>query len=263
MSVRPARSTRLRVAFSALFALAMVAATAAAEAQMLISPQRFENLVELCGSDDDAKGAACTSYIIGVLDGRALSDIETGQRTLCYPEGSTDIGAIVETIVTKLHDENLRADLDPDLRTAPASVPVSVIASENFRCPNAAARLELRGARYETGVGLTEMTVPRTNDKVYVAAEPLLTNQDVLSAQAKTAADGPFVEVTLSGVGARLMRAWTATNIGQPLSIIVDGKLVEAPIIRETFTEGTIRITGAFTPGEAEALARRLVPGSG
>ena len=74
-----------------------------AERATLISNVRFDELVGWCEDADAAKRSACSSYVLGVLDGRAVVDVEIGRRVLCYPDG-TDLSAVVETIVAELKD---------------------------------------------------------------------------------------------------------------------------------------------------------------
>ena len=231
-----------------------------AERATLISNVRFDELVGWCEDADAAKRSACSSYVLGVIDGRAVVDVEIGRRVLCYPDG-TDLSVVVETIVAELKD-GFRSDISPEQRMAPAAIPVQSIAQKHYACPPATTRLELRPASYDPAGSLSEMKVPGTGESIYVATEALLTNADVHSAQAVAGTDEPYVSVTLTFVGARLLRTWSAMNVGRPLAILVDGELVSAPIIREPLTGQEVSITGRFTPEAAEALARTIVAGS-
>ena len=62
--------------------------------------------------------------------------------------------------------------------------------------------------------------------------------------------------------GAEKMRAATASNIGKPMAILLDGQVVMAPVVRSPIG-GSAVITGKFTKAEAERMAERIVKGNG
>lgn len=66
------------------------------------------------------------------------------------------------------------------------------------------------------------------------------------------------IDVQFSDVGAELFAAVTRENLNQRLAIVVDGKVVSAPVIRSEITGGKAQISGNFTAAEAEALAARI-----
>ena len=138
-----------------------------AERATLISNVRFDELVGWCEDADAAKRSACSSYVLGVIDGRAVVDVEIGRRVLCYPDGA-DLSVVVETIVAELKD-GFRSDISPEQRMAPAAIPVQSIAQKHYACPPAATRLELRPASYDPAGSLSEMKVPGTGESIYVA----------------------------------------------------------------------------------------------
>jgi protein-export membrane protein SecD len=54
----------------------------------------------------------------------------------------------------------------------------------------------------------------------------------------------------------------TAENVGRPFAIVLDGKVISAPVIRSPITGGTGQITGNFTLDEASSLAILLRAGA-
>ncbi len=54
----------------------------------------------------------------------------------------------------------------------------------------------------------------------------------------------------------------TTENVGRPFAIVLDGKVISAPVIRSPITGGTGQITGNFTLDEASSLAILLRAGA-
>ena len=54
----------------------------------------------------------------------------------------------------------------------------------------------------------------------------------------------------------------TTENVGRPFAIVLDGKVISAPVIRSPITGGTGQITGNFTIDEASSLAILLRAGA-
>lgn len=55
--------------------------------------------------------------------------------------------------------------------------------------------------------------------------------------------------------GARKFAQATAENVGQPFAIVLDNKVISAPVIREPITGGSGQISGSFTVQSANDLA--------
>ncbi len=72
----------------------------------------------------------------------------------------------------------------------------------------------------------------------------------------------PVVNFKLDGEGARLFGELTRINIGRPLAIVLDGKVLTAPVIRSVIAGGSGEISGGFTPKEASNLALLLRAGA-
>jgi len=99
-------------------------------------------------------------------------------------------------------------------------------------------------------------------DAYKASGPPVITGADMSSATAGTDSAGqPAVHFTLNGAGSKKFYDWTSKNIGNPLPIFLDKKLVESPTI-----EGAIsnqgEIHGGFTTDTAVRLANELSAGS-
>lgn len=122
-----------------------------------------------------------------------------------------------------------------------------------------AVSVEFRRAESKPAEGLTEAIVEGTKDKVYLHKEAGLTNKDVAAAQATTdAGDKPAVEITLTEEGQKKLAKLTADHDGKPLAILVDGKVIAAPIVRGQITGSKAFVSGKFTREEAERIARGI-----
>ena len=74
-----------------------------------------------------------------------------------------------------------------------------------------------------------------------------------------TGATKNVVELTFNSKGAKKFGEITEANVGKPMAIVYDNKLVSAPNISEAITGGECRISGGFDEfSEAEELASTL-----
>ncbi len=92
---------------------------------------------------------------------------------------------------------------------------------------------------------------------------PILTGEDVVDARvAFDEANQPIINFTLSNAGARIFGDFTASNIGNRLAIVLDGKVYSSPVIRERIGGGSGQISGGFTIIEAGNVAIALRSGA-
>jgi len=123
----------------------------------------------------------------------------------------------------------------------------------------AATRLEIRLAERESAPGLSEAVVPGSGERLYLHP-PIVTGENVASARVvERAVDNsqrPVVEVTFTAQAASRLRTATQSHVGKPVAILVNDRVVVAPVLRDPI-EGSAMISG-LTPDEAEALARTL-----
>jgi SecD/SecF fusion protein len=72
----------------------------------------------------------------------------------------------------------------------------------------------------------------------------------------------PLVSFRFDSVGARKFAEITEANVGRPFAIVLDGKVLSAPVIREPITGGSGQISGSFTVEETSTLAALLRAGA-
>lgn len=70
------------------------------------------------------------------------------------------------------------------------------------------------------------------------------------------------VSFRLNHTGAKLFSEITTKNVGKPFAIVLDNKVVSAPVIREPIASGSGIISGNFSTDEAKELAILLRTGS-
>jgi len=70
------------------------------------------------------------------------------------------------------------------------------------------------------------------------------------------------VSFAFDGVGAKRFADITTKNVGHPFAIVLDGKVISAPVIREPITGGQGQISGRFTAQSASDLAVLLRAGA-
>ena len=127
------------------------------------------------------------------------------------------------------------------------------------------ARLDpsaLRGGPLPTGVIVAPAAEGDANYPIQ--SEPMLQGDRLVDAaltfDERTAQ--PVVSFRLDSVGAKKFADITRVHVGEPFAILLDGKVLSAPVIREPITGGSGQISGDFTPAEASSLAALLRAGA-
>jgi preprotein translocase subunit SecD len=72
----------------------------------------------------------------------------------------------------------------------------------------------------------------------------------------------PIVTFRFNSSGARRFGQATADNVGRPFAILLDDKVISAPVIREPILGGTGQISGSFSVAEATNLSILLRSGA-
>jgi preprotein translocase subunit SecD len=121
------------------------------------------------------------------------------------------------------------------------------------------ATLEIRLAASEPGEGLTGAIFEPTGETFYLHPEVMLTNADIAAASVSQWEDRPVVDLTLTETGKEKFAEFTRANIGKRAAILVDGKLVAAPIIKAPILQGRALINGIFSEEEAKRIAEGLM----
>ncbi|MDA7831840.1 protein translocase subunit SecD [Candidatus Pelagibacter sp.] len=102
------------------------------------------------------------------------------------------------------------------------------------------------------------------SNEVMVSKRIILNGENLLDAQPQmnNQTNETVVSFTLDRVGAKRFGKATSTGIGKQLAIVLDGKIVSAPVIRETIASGNGQISGNFTFQSATDLALLLRSGA-
>ena|SRR5215469_3208889 len=69
----------------------------------------------------------------------------------------------------------------------------------------------------------------------------------------------PLVRVTLTPAAAPMFAELTRQNMLHRIAIVVNGKVVSAPVVREPIRGGAVEISGNLTVSKAEALAAEML----
>jgi preprotein translocase subunit SecD len=98
---------------------------------------------------------------------------------------------------------------------------------------------------------------------VVLEDEVLLDGSSIKKAGVQTDQFGkPEVVFSLSAEGAKQFLRITEANVGRRLAIVLDGKVLSMPLIRERIPGGQVRITGDFTMKDAQDQALVLRAGA-
>lgn len=124
----------------------------------------------------------------------------------------------------------------------------------------AAVRFEVRLAEERPANGLQEVVMGDAGRTIYLHPEPIVTNSDIARAEVRPG-DGasPFaVAITFNAGGAAKVLQATQSHIGRLLAILIDGKLVAAPVLRSPITTSAV-INGNFTEAEADRIVAGMI----
>ena len=156
------------------------------------------------------------------------------------------------------HEEKLEARMK---KFASAIVVVALSAWGMAVAAEPAPKLKLEFKRAETKAaeGLTEAKVGDSDKTIYLHKEADLTNDDIASARVIEDENRPVVEIVFTKEGAKKAAKLSEEHQDKPVAIVVDGKVITAPIIRSKLSEKA-QFTGKFTKAEAERIAKGIKP---
>jgi preprotein translocase subunit SecD len=123
----------------------------------------------------------------------------------------------------------------------------------------AVTAFEMRLAETQPAAGLVEAEVPDSSTKVYLHREAIVTNADVVGARVISGITSVNfnVAVTFNSAGAAKMARATASHIDKPVAILINGRVIAAPIVRSQITDQAV-ISGDFDNSQASAIAAGL-----
>ena len=105
--------------------------------------------------------------------------------------------------------------------------------------------------------GAEKLFFEDNENEALVSKRIILSGENLLDAQPQmdNQTNQTVVSFTLDRVGAKRFGKATSTGVGKQLAIVLDGKIVSAPIIRDTIASGNGQISGDFTFQSATDLA--------
>jgi preprotein translocase subunit SecD len=121
-----------------------------------------------------------------------------------------------------------------------------------------------RGARLPPGVDLLPGSERGNNELYPVKRRAMLEGDRLVDAGAgfDQRTGEPVVNFRFDSRGAQRFAEVTRANVGKPFAIVLDGKVLSAPVIREPITGGQGQISGSFTVQAANDLAILLRAGA-
>ena len=116
----------------------------------------------------------------------------------------------------------------------------------------------------EDSFGVEKLKFEEDEEEAFVSKRIIMSGDNLLDAQPRVDSETneTIVSFTLDRVGAKRFGKATSTGIGKQLAIVLDGKIISAPIIRDTIASGSGQISGGFTFQSATDLALLLRSGA-
>jgi protein-export membrane protein SecD len=112
--------------------------------------------------------------------------------------------------------------------------------------------------------GSEKLKYENSQEEATVSKRIVLSGDNLLDAQPRmnNETNETVVSFTLDRVGAKRFGKATSTGIGKQLAIVLDSKIISAPVIRDTIASGSGQISGGFTFQSATDLALLLRSGA-
>ena len=112
--------------------------------------------------------------------------------------------------------------------------------------------------------GAEKLKFEDNQEEAVVSKRIILSGDNLLDAQPRmdSQTNETVVSFSLDRVGAKRFGKATSTGIGKQLAIVLDGKIISAPVIRDTIASGSGQISGGFTFQSATDLALLLRSGA-
>jgi protein-export membrane protein SecD len=112
--------------------------------------------------------------------------------------------------------------------------------------------------------GVETLFYEEGTEKALVSKRIILSGENLLDAQPQmnNQTNETVVSFTLDRVGSKRFGKATSAGVGKQLAIVLDGKIVSAPVIREAIISGSGQISGNFTFQSATDLALLLRSGA-
>ena len=135
---------------------------------------------------------------------------------------------------------------------------------KNQLCKTANLTFRFVTENSEETFGSEKLPFEDGSDEVIVSKRIVLSGDNLLDAKPKmdNQTNQTVVSFTLDRVGAKRFGKATTSGIGKRLAIVLDGKIISAPVIQDAIVGGSGIITGNFTFQSATDLALLLRSGA-
>ena len=112
--------------------------------------------------------------------------------------------------------------------------------------------------------GVEKLKYENSTENDFVSKRIILSGDNLLDAQPRmdNQTNETIVSFSLDRVGAKRFGKATSAGIGKRMAIVLDGKIISAPVIRDTIASGSGQISGGFTFQSATDLALLLRSGA-
>ena len=104
----------------------------------------------------------------------------------------------------------------------------------------------------------------RTETALVLRETPVVRGDELADAQPgfDQRTNEPVISFRFNNAGARKFGNFTKDNVGRPFAIVLDDKVISAPVIREAILGGSGQISGSFSVDSANQLAVQLRSGA-
>ena len=116
----------------------------------------------------------------------------------------------------------------------------------------------------EPSFGSEKLIFEDGSEEVIVSKRIILSGDNLVDAKPRmdNQTNETVVSFTLDRVGAKRFGKATTSGVGKRLAIVLDGKIISAPVIRDAIIGGSGQISGGFTFQSATDLALLLRSGA-
>ena len=106
--------------------------------------------------------------------------------------------------------------------------------------------------------------ISENGEELIVSKKIIMSGENLIDAQPRVdnQSNQPIVSFSLDRYGAQKFGKVTTNNVGKRLAIVLDEKIISAPVIREAITGGSGTISGNFSFQEVTDLSLLLRSGA-
>ncbi len=124
---------------------------------------------------------------------------------------------------------------------------------------NPAARVAPPGSEF---LQADSSDVSAGTQRYVIKKRVIVSGENLVDAQATFQDAQPVVSFAFDSIGAKRFGDATKNNVGRPFAIVLDEKVVSAPVIRSAILDGRGIISGSFTIAQTQELALLLRAGA-